>query len=266
MRYFHYFWKGMIISISQLIPGVSGSTIAIVLGLYDQLLEAVNRLWKDFRKHSQLLIAVCVGAVIGLAVFSRGIRWLLETFPVPLGIFFIGVILGGAPLMYGKASERGLNQSNWIYFGVGLLIVLLMGLQIESNASPIVEVNFFDWMKLFLCGVVFAIALILPGISGSFMLLVLGLYQTVIVAASDMNLQVLIPLGVGTVVGLFITARVIEWLLQRHPQQSYLLILGFVVGSVYEVFPGWPQTWMEWLVSVIVFLGGFLFVYKTAKV
>lgn len=257
-------WKGMIMSISQLIPGVSGSTIAIILGLYDRLLEAINHLFQDFRKHATLLVSVGLGAVVGIVVFANGIRWLLEQFPIPLGLFFIGVILGGVPLMYRKASEFGLQRKNWLYFFIGMGIVLLMGQGIDSTREAITQLNWWNAGYLFLGGIVFAIALILPGISGSFMLLVLGLYQTMIVAASDKNIAILAPIGIGAVAGTFLTARVIEWMLRRYPQQSYLLILGFIIGSVVEIFPGWPQHISEWLISAVVFTIGLWFVWKTS--
>jgi putative membrane protein len=98
------------------------------------------------------------------------------------------------------------------------------------------------------------------------MLLVLGLYQTLLDAASTMNIYILAPIGIGTLVGTFLTARVIEWLLNRFPQPTYLLILGFVLGSIVEIFPGWPQGYFEWFIGLSVFAIGFLFVYKTSKI
>ncbi len=268
MPFFSLVIKGVIMSVSQLIPGVSGSTIAIILGIYDRLLEAINHLWKDFRRHANVLFAVCLGAVVGIVLFARGIQWLLEQYPVPLGLFFIGVILGGAPLMYQKSkveSKTATRHWNWVYFLIGFIIVIIMGLEVNSSSPAITEVSWLSAVHLFVGGIVFAIALILPGISGSFMLLVLGLYQTLIVAAADMNVSVLIPIGIGTVAGTFLTARIIEWLLRTYPQPAYLLILGFILGSIFEIFPGWPTGIGQWLVSLFVFAGGFWFVWKTSK-
>jgi putative membrane protein len=266
LSFFSYFTKGMIMSISQLIPGVSGSTIAIILGIYDRLLTALNQLTKNVKEHGKILLAVCLGAVIGIILFANSIKWLLAQYPILLGLFFIGVILGGAPLMYQKATEKSLQMSNWLYFFVGLTIVLIMGLEIDTSRPAITELTVWNSLYLFLGGIVFAVALILPGISGSFMLLVLGLYQTLLDAASTMNIYILAPIGIGTLVGTFLTARVIEWLLNRFPQPTYLLILGFVLGSIVEIFPGWPQGYFEWFIGLSVFAIGFLFVYKTSKI
>ncbi len=266
MNFLNLMIKGMVMSVSQLIPGVSGSTIAIILGIYDRLLEAINHIWKDFKRHAYVLSAVCLGAVVGIVVFARGIQWLLEQYPIPLGLFFIGVILGGAPLMYQKSKETThLRLSNWLFFIIGFAIVVLMGMEIDSSSPAITEVSWLSWIHLFVGGIVFAVALILPGISGSFMLLVLGLYQTLIDAAADMNIAVLIPIGLGTIAGTILTARIIEWLLRTYPQPAYLLILGFILGSILEIFPGWPIGITQWAVSIVVFVTGFWFVWKTSK-
>lgn len=264
VRYFVLGIKGLVMSISQLIPGVSGSTIAIILGVYDRLIHAINNLTKNVREHAKLLGAVCIGAVIGIVLFAQAIGWMIDRYPVLLGLLFIGVILGGAPLMYKKAGERPIRPVHWLYFVVGVALVILMSLEVKSDSPAITELTLVNAVLLFLAGIIFAVALILPGISGSFMLLVLGLYNTLIEAASDMNLMILAPIGLGAVVGTFLTARVIEWMLTRFPQATYLLIFGFVLGSIFGIFPGWPNSWSEWLIGVMLFVAGFVFVYKTS--
>lgn len=265
MNFFSLFWKGMLISVSQLVPGVSGSTIAMILGIYDRLIEAVNHIWDRFRENFKILSILLLGAATGIIVFARGIQYLLETYPIPLGIFFVGVVLGGVPLMYRKSAEKGIKLTDWIYFIAGLAIVLVMTMELENTNEVIREWSLWNAIYLFIGGIIFAIALVLPGISGSFMLLVIGLYQTMIVAASEVNLVVLGPIGLGAIAGTLLTARVIEWLLDKYQTQSYLMILGFILGSVLEIFPGWPQSLVGWIVSAVVFVAGFVFVWKTSE-
>ncbi len=265
MHFLSFMWKGLLMSISQLIPGVSGSSIAIILGIYDQLLTAISRFTRDFRKYGTILLGVGLGAVIGIVLFAKAILWLIEQYPVPVGIFFIGIILGGTPLMYQKAKEGAIRLTNWLYFLIGFVIVVLMGLELDTSQPALTELSFITFIYLFIGGIIFAIALILPGISGSFMLLVMGLYQTMIVAAADMNFYILLPIGLGTIIGTFLTARAIEWLLHKYPQPSYLLILGFMLGSIFEIFPGWPKGLEMSLISIALFLIGFIFIWKTSK-
>jgi putative membrane protein len=255
----------MLMSVSQLVPGVSGSTIAIILGVYDQMLHAVNEIWRDFRRQAAYLLPIALGAVVGIIGFAKGIQWLLHQFPVALGIFFIGVVLGGAPLMYRKATEIPLDKKNWLFFALGVVIVFLMGLEVDSGAQVMRELTWWNAAYLMIGGVVFAIALILPGISGSFMLLVMGMYSTMIAAAAELNFAILLPIGIGALVGTLLTARLIEWLLRAYTQPAYLLILGFILGSITQIFPGWPTSAGEWFVCACVFAAGYFFVWKTSK-
>lgn len=258
------FLKGMIISVSQIIPGVSGGTIAIILGIYDDLIHAVNNILNDFKNQYKILLQVGCGAILGIVLFSNIVKTIIEAYPMETGYFFIGVILGGAPLMYKKGMTYKFSKKNLMYLFLGIIIVLLMSKKYEDNSAIISAIGILDFVWLFIGGIIIAIALILPGISGSFMLLMLGLYNTVLTAVSDVNFIVLLPIGLGIIIGTIITAKSIERLLVNYPSQTYMIILGFVLGSVVSIYPGFPKG-----VTAIVSLGlatlGFVFIYKVSK-
>lgn len=257
------FIKGIAISISQIIPGVSGGTIAIILGIYDKLIHAVNNIVKDFKNQYRILLEVGLGAIVGIFLFSNIVKGLITDYPIAVGYLFIGVIIGGAPLMYKKASIGGIQPKSWIYFVVGLISVLLMTGEFNDTSVTIVSLTFLRFIWLFLGGVVIAVALILPGISGSFMLLVLGLYNTVITAVTDFNIAILIPIALGGIIGALISAKGIETLLNKYPEQTYMLIFGFVLGSVYGIFPGF-EVGLEALIGVVLAIAGFIGIYKVS--
>lgn len=258
------FLKGIAISISQLIPGVSGGTIAIILGIYDKLLHAVNNILKDFKNQYKLLLEVGFGAVVGIILFSRIIEVAFAKYPIQLGYLFIGIILGGAPLMYKKSKIKKIGISNVLYFISGFIIVYFMG-KLNSGVSEdiITNLTLTSTLLLFLGGILIAVALILPGISGSFMLYVLGLYGTVLSAINQRNIIVLIPLLLGGIVGTLMTSNIIEKLLLKYPEQTYILIFGFILGSVFSVFPGFSLP--ESIVGIILGILGFIFIYKISK-
>lgn len=258
------FLKGMAISISQIIPGVSGGTIAIILGIYDKLLHAVNNIVIDFKNQYKILLEVGVGAIIGIFLFSNIVKNILIEFPVPTSYFFIGVILGGAPLMYKKATDNGFEKKNTMYFVIGLIIVLLMTKDYKDNSIVMTTLTFIRFIWLFVGGVIVAIALILPGISGSFMLLILGLYNTVITAVSDFNMLILMPIVLGGICGTLATARIIEILLNRYPQQSYMLIFGFIIGSIFGIFPTYDGV-LTTVVGCVLGLVGFGSIYYISR-
>lgn len=256
--------KGIAISVSQLIPGVSGGTIAMILGVYDKLLHAVNNIIKDFKNQYKILLEFAIGIIIGILLFSNIIQILFENFPIQLGYLFIGVILGGAPLIYKKSKIDKIRISNVLYFLLGFLMVYFMGKLNRGNSGDIIiSLNLYSTLLLFIGGILIAIALILPGISGSFMLYVLGLYETVLNAINERNIIVLIPLGIGVIVGTLMSSNLIEKLLLKHPKETYILIFGFILGSVFSVFPGFE--FGKSVVGIILGIIGFIFIYKISR-
>ncbi|MDV4152572.1 DUF368 domain-containing protein [Clostridium sp. AL.422] len=263
MNFLKNFLKGVAISISQIVPGVSGGTIAMILGIYDKMLHAVNNILKDFKNQYKILLQVGIGAVVGIFLFSNIVKNLFDNYPIPIGYLFIGVILGGAPLMFRKATVKGFNKKSIIYLVLGMVIVLMMGTPNNDASAIITSLSFVNFIWLFIGGVVVAIALILPGISGSFMLYVLGLYNTVITAVVNINIPILIPIVLGGIVGTLLTARIIEMLLIKFPEQTYILIFGFILGSVFSVFPGVDG--ISSIIGVILGIIGFMFTYYISR-
>lgn len=263
MNFIKNFFKGVAMSISQIVPGVSGGTIAMILGIYDKLLHAVNNIFKDFKNQYRILLQVGIGAVVGILLFSNIVKTLFDNYPIPIGYLFIGVILGGAPLIYRKATVKGINKKSLLYLVLGILIVLMMGSPNNDASAIITSLSLFNFIWLFIGGVVVAVALILPGISGSFMLYILGLYNTVITAVVKFNIPILIPIVLGGIVGTLLTARIIEVLLNKFPEQTYILIFGFILGSVFSVFPGVDG--LSTLIGIILGIIGFIFTYYISR-
>lgn len=257
------FFKGIAISISQLVPGVSGGTIAMILGIYDKLLHAINNITKDFKNQYKILLEVGIGAIVGIFAFSRIVKTLFEAFPIQVGYLFIGVILGGAPLMFKKATLNGFKKTSIIYLLIGFIVVLMMRTPDNDASSIVTNLSLLNFIWLFIGGFVVAVALILPGISGSFMLYVLGLYNTVITAVVDLNIPILIPIAIGAIVGTLATSKMIEMLLLKFPEQTYILIFGFILGSVFSVFPGIDG--VKSIIGVIFGIIGFIFTYYISR-
>lgn len=257
------FLKGVVISISQIIPGVSGGTIAMILGIYDKLIHSINNILNDFKNQYKILLEVGLGAVVGILLFSNIVSSLLDKFPIQLGYLFIGIILGGAPLMFRKATVNGFSKKSLIYLILGVIIVLPMGGEGTDNSAILTSLTFLNFIWLFIAGIIIAVALILPGISGSFMLLILGLYSTVINAVTKLNILILFPILLGVIVGTIGTAKVIEKLLDKYPEPTYMIIFGFILGSVFKVFPGYDG--LNSLIGVILGIIGFVMVFYISR-
>lgn len=235
------FVKGFVIGSSMLIPGVSGGTMAIILNIYDQLINAVSRIRKDIKGNGLLLINYAVGGLVGILLLSGPLLDLVERWPMPTMYFFCGCILASIPPLYEKVKADRIRIRN--------IIVALLGIGIGISLKLIPE-GLFDvgsamsikmFILLAIAGFIIAVALILPGISGSYMLLVLGMYKVTLNALKTLDIPYLIPLVIGLFIGTFGTARVIDNLMAKHPQFIYMLIIGFMLGSLFNIFPGIPS-------------------------
>ena len=257
--------KGIIIGIATLIPGVSGGTMAIILGVYDDMIYAVSSYFKDIKKNTIFLGTLSLGGIIGIALFSKIIDYGLEYFRFPMIYLFLGVIVGGIPVLYKRANVGKKKKSDWLYFIIGLLIILVMSIYNGTIVNLAASTGILNFVLLILSGIIIAVALILPGISTSFMLLTLGLYDITLKAINNMEIKFLLPIIIGVGIGVITTTKILGNLLHNKPRQTYMLILGFVLGSIIEVFPGIPSSF-DILFSIIAFtLGVILIRYMNKK-
>ncbi|ERK29336.1 DUF368 domain-containing protein [Clostridium intestinale] len=248
--------KGVVIGLATLVPGVSGGTMAIILGVYDDLIHSISSFFKDWKKNSLFLIQIGIGAVVGMGAFSKIIEQALVKYENPMIYLFLGIICGGIPVLYKKSLSSERKKSDLMFLVIGFIIVFIMTLQPSAVLTLATNTGVKSTIFLVIAGFIIAVALILPGISTSFMLLTLGLYSITLEAINTFNLAYLVPIGIGAIIGTLSTTKVIENLLEKYPSKTYLLILGFVIGSLLEVFPGIPEGF-DIIYCIITFTVGF---------
>lgn len=265
-------FSGLIVGTSMLIPGLSGGTIAIIIGIYDKLIHAISSITKlkEVKKNLWFLFQFSLGSVISIVAFSRLIELLLSHFYLPMMFLFIGVIVGSLPTIFKKAnlSKDKPNILNFIYIIIGLLICTLITLIPKELISFENELSIQSILVISVAGLVIAIALILPGISVSHMLLILGLYETTLSAIKNMSFSFLIPLVVSIGIGILITTRALEQAMFKHPKATYLIIIGFVIASILDILPNEIPTGINILFCFLTFFAGFtliLFISKALK-
>ena len=262
MIYLKYLISGAIIGVANIIPGVSGGTMAVILNIYDQLIASFSKFRKHWKQSLKLLIPIAIGAAAGIVAFSWLIKFLLEKFPLATTYFFIGLILGSIPMIFRRATSPRFKPLNLIPFviAVGVMVGLAFVGQDETEAAVLIKD--FDWMNtilLFFASMVAAAAMILPGVSGSMILMIFGVYPSVLTAISEMNFVVLIPAGIGIVIGLVGGAKLIGLFLKHCPQATFWTILGLIVGSLFTLFKnaGFQFT-IEGLVAALLLVFGTL--------
>lgn len=232
--------KGMIVGGTMVVPGVSGGSMAMILGVYDRLVTAVSSFTKNTRRNFLFLLLFSIGGGAGILLFSRPMLWLLEAYPKPMLYFFLGAVAGGVPLIFQEAEIKRITWKVPVYLLAGMFLVICIS-RIPGGIFPTdMNTGLLGYLYLMLAGFLAAAALVLPGISVSYLFLILGLYDEIMRAVSVMYLPFLMPLASGLLLGVVFVTKFLEYAMTKHSQATYLIILGFVAGSIAGVFPGVP--------------------------
>lgn len=253
--------KGLIIGGTMLVPGVSGGSMAMILGIYDRLISSVSSFMKNKKENLIFLVIFSMGGILGILVFANPLLQLIERYPMPMLYFFIGAVAGGVPLIVRQSGAKKLTWRIAGYVVLGLIAVSALGLLPPDLFSA---ENSTGFLLLLVAGFVTAAALVLPGVSVSYLLLILGLYDRTMNAISTLHLPFLLPLGIGLVLGIILITRALERAMAAHPHPSYFIILGFLLGSVFEIFPGIPRG-VALPVCIITFAAGFSAIFLLSR-
>ena len=249
--------KGMIVGGTMLVPGCSGGSMAMILGVYNQLVTSVSSFFKHKRQSALFLALFALGGGVGMLLFAKPLLRLIERFPMPMLYLFLGAVAGSVPLVFRQARVHSFSWKIPVYIVLGLVAVFLIAALPTDIFQSQRQAGLTSSLLLALAGVIAAVALVLPGISISYLLLVMGLYDEIMRAIGDFYLPFLIPFGVGLILGVVLTTRLLERAMNRHPLPTYLIILGFMFGSMVEVFPGIPP-WPEVLLCLVTLAAGFV--------
>lgn len=264
------FAVGVFIGVANVVPGVSGGTIAVICNVYDKLILLSSLNLKQMKQAWKELLSLALGIGTGIILFAKLITLLYTAYPAQTSFFFIGVIIGSIPFLYQRirssfpsaAADSAMRTARLLVAICGALgLMLMFGMYFlqRSEVQTAAIVTAFSpaaAVKLAVMGAIAAVAMLIPGISGSFVLLVLGAYQTILQAVADFNIPLLVPAGLGVCIGLVFGARLIALLLERFPAPMYGFILGLVAGSVIYLYPRVCQPFsMRVISAVLLFIG-----------
>lgn len=264
---------GCIIGVANIIPGVSGGTMAVMLNIYDKLIDSFTGLRKHFKKSIIFLLPVLIGAVLGIFAFSKLIKYMITYYPLPTCFFFIGLIIGSLPLVFKKALSTKFRLWSLIPCAVFLaLMIALAFVNTEGKDKAAIEMtlNVGTWFYMLISAAVSAMCMIIPGVSGSMMMMIFGIYATVLGAISDlfhnfMNcFMLLLPVGIGVILGIVFGAKLIDVCIKKLPQPTFFAIIGLMLGSPLVIFMKFKAESSEHFVfdptnitvSAIVFVAG----------
>lgn len=221
---------GAIVGVANIIPGVSGGTMAVILKIYDRLIETLSL--KNVKKNLPFIIPLGIGAAVGIVLFSKAIEFLLGNYPMATNFTFMGLILGSIPMIFQRARGEKMEAKGMVSFLVALVVMVVIALLKPAESNAVLALTPLNLLILFGASAISTFAMILPGISGSFVMLVLGVYTTVLTSISGVFtwpidgatwhcVGMLIPVGLGCIVGLIFGSKLVDVLIRKQPQATY---------------------------------------------
>ncbi len=242
--------KGFIMGIANIIPGVSGGTLALTLGIYEDFIGAISHFFKNIKKNISFLLPVVIGIGLSLLTMSNVISTCFDKFPIPTTLFFMGLVIGGIPMLFNKVKrEKEVKKvSSYIIALITFSIVMILAFAPElfgdtAGNVDLSNLNAGGYILLSLVGVIAAATMIIPGVSGSLVLMLLGYYLPIIDKIKELthlenilsNTITLGVFGIGVLIGIVAVAKVIEWLFAKYEIKTYFGVLGFIIASILAI-------------------------------
>lgn len=237
--------KGIVIGIANIIPGVSGGTMAVTMGIYDKMIGAINKIYKKFLESVKILLPIGIGMVLGIVLLSFIIEKMLADYPLQTNCVFIGLILGGLPIIINRVKGKKITPVCIIAFVAFFALIIVMQLLGGEENVATIDMSLIEVIKLFLVGVVASATMIIPGVSGSMMLMILGYYAPILENINDFiraltkfdisgmldSAKILFPFGIGVLVGIILIAKLVEFLFKHFEKETFYGILGLLGAS-----------------------------------
>lgn len=272
MNYIFLVLKGIAMGAANVIPGVSGGTLALITGIFERLIDAIKSFnmhavkllfrfkIKEFAKYIDLyfLVAVFGGIAIAIISLARLFAYLFTNFPVYIWAYFFGLVL--ASVYFVGKTVNSWKTNVVITFIIGTTVAVIISVMNPARENS-------GLLYLLLCGVVAICSMILPGLSGSFVLILMGNYQLVMIdAVNDRNLEILIPVGIGAVVGLLAFSHILSWVFKRYRDQTISLLTGFILGSLSVLWPWQKLIYMKDAAGEIILKKGEPIIMKYERI
>lgn len=237
MNYLKLVLKGFIVGLGKIIPGVSGGMLAILLGVYEDSVQAIAHFFKDFRKNIFFLGTLGIGVLLAITFMSNIIEFSLENYYLPTMLLFIGLMLGGSKSL--KREIEGTNCKDYV-LQLTIPFLFMMLIQLFQKETFLVNSN-YSFFLIFLFGIIDAITMVVPGISGTAILMLLGFYPLLLETFSNLldpyyisdTLQIMIPFGLGILVGVLVTIKIVSYLLEKHSISFHYVIISFFTSSIF---------------------------------
>ena len=258
------FFIGILLGSGAILPGISSGVICVIIGIYDKLVDSIFNLFKDFKKNFSFLCPLALGGMIGVFLFGNILKSLFNMFPVQTSFCFIGLILGSIPVLIKKVNNEHAFRMRYLLFTIGAFVLGYLLVILENNYN-FSDVNGFSTGFLVLSGFLMSVGVVVPGVSNTLILMCVGIYHVYINAIASLNLAILIPMGIGLVIGCIFFLFIIRFLLKHFYMQTYYSIIGFTLGSIFVLYS--PIAFdFTGIISILLLILGFIIAGKLEKV
>lgn len=237
MNFIKDFIKGIAIGAGAILPGISSGVICVIFGIYETLLNCVLNFFKNVKENFKILFPIVLGIFGGILLFGNILKYVFYAYPIQTKFIFIGLILGNIPTLLKKACIKQTFKLRYLIylittFAIGIGLVIL-----EDNLDISVSASEYSYTFLIISGLLMSTGVIIPGISSTLILMLLGVYDAYLVSVSSLYLPLLIPMGIGLFIGSLLCMKLIKFLLDKFYIQTFFSILGFTLGSIFVLFP-----------------------------
>ena len=260
--------KGILIGAGAIIPGISSGVLCVIFGIYESILDSVLNFFKNWKKNLIFLAPLFLGGLTGIILFSNIILYFFEKYPEITSFSFIGLILGCIPAILRISNDKNKFNLRYLFCFLITFITAISLIFLEAYISKYAEFNYsnnFSFSFLVLSGFLMSIGVVVPGVSNTIILMLLGVYETYLHSVSTLNFGILIPMGIGLLIGGFLWMKLIQFLLKKYHSETYFSILGFIIGSIFILIPKIEFN-LTGLFALLSCLLGFLISFKLEKI
>lgn len=249
--------KGIFIGIGAVIPGISSGVLCVIFGIYEKLIDSVLGIFKDFKKNFTFLLPIILGTIIGFLLFGKILNYAFINFESECKLLFLGLILGSIPALIKDINLKNKFKLHYLIYTLFSFLLGLFLFLLENKLNDFNFINNFNIFYLFFAGIIMSAGIVIPGISSTILLMCFGIYDIYLQSLATLNFNILIPLGIGCLVGGIIFLLLIKFLFKKYYIQTSYSIIGFVLGSIFVLIPSNFS-----LISIALFFIGFIVAFK----
>ncbi len=250
--------KGIAIGAGAILPGISSGVLCVIFGIYEKLLDSVLNFFSDIKKNTNFLLPILIGIGIGILIFSNILNYFLLVFPIQTKSIFIGLILGSIPSLTKEVNSKINFKFHYILYTLFTFALGITSVLLEKYINITSVSNDFSYFYLVLCGFIMSVGVIVPGVSSTIILMLMGVYSTYLSSISYLYCPVLIPMGIGLILGCLMCMKITKFLLSHFYAQTFYSIIGFTLGSIFVLFPNVGIDLNGLICILCVFLGVYI--------